>query len=164
MWSYHGYVLFGLVSITLMNSYNMLTHIIRGHFIGSGQFPSQWSTWSRIWLKVNSTNLSQDSMDTSQVSEWLNLTAFLGTLDSKVYIVHISHWILLKICTVEPHFRWLAEVQIPLYFQSDIKLWWNPATALTELLVPKSRKLLLMHICYWCTIVSIRDDSLSPHG
>ena len=28
------------------------------------------------------------------VSEWLNLTAFLGTEDSKVHIVHISHVII----------------------------------------------------------------------
>ena len=38
-------------------------------------------------------NLSPSLNDLSwlEVSEWLNLAAFLGTADSEVHIVHISH-------------------------------------------------------------------------
>ena len=47
-----------------------------------------------IWSTVSDTMLSEINVQAKWTGEWLNLMAFLGTADSKVHIVHISHVII----------------------------------------------------------------------
>ena len=55
-------------------------------------------TWYWVCLPGVTEHISRRNQETEHVlvsvSEWLNLTAFLGTADSEVHIVHISHVII----------------------------------------------------------------------
>ena len=79
-----------------IHTFFVLCFDLFNYFLGDSQ-----QEISTIFFRVTSLALGQlyDSPSACEValkwvSEWLNLTAFLGTADSKVYIVHISHVII----------------------------------------------------------------------
>ena len=58
------------------------------------EIPDLVAAQSGLIKDSSSLNVETIYTKVSSVSEWLNLRAFLGTADSEVHIVHISHVII----------------------------------------------------------------------